>query len=231
MGRLVNGERKITNPRPENVGQLLVFCEGSTEYNYLDYFKMYLEYNRQNSYSDIVLECVNAKGNAMRVYEVAEAYLSDDEKRSKYQNYEKHLVFDCDAPEDIQTVVDLMGNSSNEYILDYTNLLFETWLVMHYQNIWPGEECEKRNVIRCMREHLGVERYTSKVKADKGTIGKILGSNGNPRIRAAIENAKNLERYWKENGISMHQNIKVMNPSAPIYGLVERVLDEIEYSC
>ena len=39
MPRLVNGERKITNPKPENSGKLLIFCEGYTEYNYLDYFK------------------------------------------------------------------------------------------------------------------------------------------------------------------------------------------------
>ena len=39
MGRLVNGERKITNPKPENAGRLLIFCEGTTEYNYLNYFK------------------------------------------------------------------------------------------------------------------------------------------------------------------------------------------------
>ena len=43
MGRLVNGERKITKPIPEHAGKLLIFCEGSTEYNYMDYFKKYLE--------------------------------------------------------------------------------------------------------------------------------------------------------------------------------------------
>ena len=40
LGRLVNGERKINNPKPENAGSLLIFCEGSTEYNYLSYFKL-----------------------------------------------------------------------------------------------------------------------------------------------------------------------------------------------
>lgn len=28
MGRLVNGERKITKPIPEHAGKLLIFCEG-----------------------------------------------------------------------------------------------------------------------------------------------------------------------------------------------------------
>ena len=56
LGRLVNGERKINNPKPENAGSLLIFCEGSTEYNYLSYFKSYLEHNVKAHYSNIVLE-------------------------------------------------------------------------------------------------------------------------------------------------------------------------------
>lgn len=53
LGRLVNGERKINNPKPENAGSLLIFCEGSTEYNYLSYFKLYLEHNLKAHYSNI----------------------------------------------------------------------------------------------------------------------------------------------------------------------------------
>lgn len=75
MPRLVNGERKIINPKPENAGKLLIFCEGYTEYNYLDYFRGYLENNLHATYSDIVIEPINAKGNAMHVYRFAEAIL------------------------------------------------------------------------------------------------------------------------------------------------------------
>lgn len=71
MPRLVNGERKITNPKPENSGKLLIFCEGYTEYNYLDYFKRYIDNNLRAKYSDIVIEPMNAKGNAMQVYNYA----------------------------------------------------------------------------------------------------------------------------------------------------------------
>ena len=46
-----------------------------------------------------------------------------------------------------------------------------------------------------MRDYLDVTKYTKKMKASKGTIGKILGSNGNEKIRAAIENAKLLPTY------------------------------------
>ncbi|MCR5609597.1 MAG: RloB family protein [Lachnospiraceae bacterium] len=169
MPRLVNGERKIINPKPENA--------------------------------------------------------------SKYIYYEKHLVFDCDAPQDIQNVMLLMKNSDNNYILDYSNLLFETWLVMHFQNILPDGQVDKRSIIRFMREHMEVTRYTDKLKAAKGTIGKILGSNGNERIRAAIANAKILDNYWKERGYDESIDIKKMNPSVNIYKLVERLLDEVVYLC
>ena len=146
MPRLVNGERTITNPKPENAGKLLIFCEGYTEYNYLDYFRQYINYNLRAKYSDVVIEPINAEGNAMHVYDFAEDFLRDDENARKYVYYEKHLVFDCDAPENIQEVITLMKHSDHQYILDYSNLLFETWLVMHFQNLKPDHDNSKRAI-------------------------------------------------------------------------------------
>lgn len=231
MPRLVNGERKITNPKPENAGKLLIFCEGNTEYNYLDYFRNYIDNNLHAKYSDIVIEPINTEGNAMHVYNYAEEFLGIGENASKYMYYEKHLVFDCDAPENIQEVIALMKESENEYVLDYSNLLFETWLVMHFQNLEPDKDNSKRVIIKLMRDYLNVTKYTKKMKVSKGLIGKILGSNGNERIRAAIENAKLLEKYWKESGKDINKDIMQMNPAVDIYKLVERLLDEIVYLC
>ena len=231
MPRLVNGERKITNPKPENAGKLLIFCEGHTEYNYLDYFRSYIDNNLRAKFSDIVIEPINAEGNAMHVYNYAEEFLETDENASKYLHYEKHLVFDCDAPENIQEVIALMKDSENDYILDYSNLLFETWLVMHFQNLEPGKDNSKRAILKLMRDYLDVTKYTKKMKASKGTIGKILGSNGNEKIRAAIENAKLLEKHWKDTGKDMDKDITQMNPAVDIYKLIERLLDEIVYLC
>ena len=231
MPRLVNGERKITNPRPENAGKLLIFCEGHTEYNYLDYFRSYIDNNLRAKFSDIVIEPINAEGNAMHVYNYAEEFLETDENASKYLHYEKHLVFDCDAPENIQEVIALMKDSENDYILDYSNLLFETWLVMHFQNLEPGKDNSKRAILKLMRDYLDVTKYTKKMKASKGTIGKILGSNGNEKIRAAIENAKLLEKHWIDSGKDMDKDITQMNPAVDIYKLIERLLDEIVYLC
>lgn len=231
MPRLINGERIILNPKPENAGKLLIFCEGYTEYNYLDYFRNYIENNLHAQHSDMIIQAINAEGNAMRVYNYAEEFLKIEENASKYLHYEKHLVFDCDAPENIQQVITLMKNSENNYILDYSNLLFETWLVMHFQNLEPDKDNCKRVIIRLMREYLDVPKYTKKVKASKGTIGKILGSNGNEKIRAAIENAKLLEKHWKNEGKSIDKDFAHMNPAVDIYKLIERLLDQIVYLC
>ncbi|MGN0170906.1 MAG: RloB family protein [Lachnospiraceae bacterium] len=231
MPRLVNNERKVINPKPENAGKLLIFCEGATEYNYLDYFKKYINKNLRAKYSDIVIEPINTEGNAMHVFKFAEEFLQDGDNASKFLYYEKHLVFDCDAPEDIQNVITLMKQSENNYYLDYSNLLFETWLVMHFQDLEPDGKNNKRNIIRLMREYLGITKYTTKVKAAPGTIGKILGSNGNEKIRAAVENAKMLEKHWKDAGLKIDRDIKKMNPEADIYKLIERLLDEVEYLC
>ena len=117
----------------------------------------------------------------MHVYNYAEEFLGIAENASKYLHYEKHLVFDCDAPENIQEVIALMKDSENDYILDYSNLLFETWQVMHFQNLEPDKDNSKRAILRLMRDYLDVTKYTKKMKSSKGTIGKILGSNGNEK--------------------------------------------------
>lgn len=231
MGRLVNGERKITKSIPEHAGKLLIFCEGSTEYNYMDYFRKYLENNIKIKYTDVVLEPINTEGNARHVFQYAEDFLADEENARKYALYEKHLIFDCDAPDNIQTVIADMLASGNDFVLDYSNLVFETWLVMHFQEMTVDSRKTKAQVYSTMRDYLNVEHYGSKEKAAVGTIAALLGSDGDEKIRSAIVNAKELEIYWKEEGKSYQKDIEIMNPSVSIHSLVERLLDEIEYLC
>lgn len=231
MGRLVNGERKIAKPIPEHAGKLLIFCEGSTEYNYMDYFKKYLEHNRKIKYTDVVLETINAEGNARHVFQYAEDFLADEQNARKYALYEKHLIFDCDAPDDIQAVISDMIGSCNDYVLDYSNLVFETWLVMHFQEMSDDSRKTRAQVYSSMRDYLKADNYGSKEKAATGTIAALLGNDGDEKIRAAIVNAKKLEKYWNEEGKNYQKDIETMNPSVSIHSLVERLLDEIEYLC
>ena len=102
---------------------------------------------------------------------------------------------------------------------------------MHFQDLIPDGDNRNRTIIRLMCEYLDIDRYTSKDKASLGTIGKILGSNANEKIRAAIKNAKELEAHWCSLGMREDVNIKEMNPSVAIYTLIERLMDEIVYLC
>ncbi len=106
----------------------------------------------------------------MHVFKYAEDFLLDEVHASQYLYYEKHLVFDCDAPKEIQSVINLMKQSKNEYYLDYSCLLFETWLVMHFQDLNLEEDVKKRKIIRLMREYLNITKYTSKVKASQNKL-------------------------------------------------------------
>ena len=75
------------------------------------------------------------------------------------------------------------------------------------------------------------KKYTSKVKASRGTIASILGNEGNIKIRQAIDNAKELQKYWSDHNYEYYNNVKIMNPSTSIHELVEVLLDEIEDVC
>jgi hypothetical protein len=234
MGRLTNKTRVITNERPIHAGKLLIFCEGATEHNYLEYLNQYLKNNVKARYSELVLEqieTIDTKGNAQNVFNYAENFLNTDDNARKYSLYEKHLVFDCDAPKDIQSVIEQMKNSVHDYVLDYSCLLFETWLVMHYMHLAVTDDVKKGKILSRIREYLGVKKYTSKVKASRGTIASILGNEGNIKIRQAIDNAKELQKYWSDHNYEYYNNVKIMNPSTSIHELVEVLLDEIEDVC
>ena len=233
MGRLVNGERTNIDTIPEHAGKLLLFCEGATEFHYFRYLKEYLENRTKDIYTDVVvINCINTQGNAQHVFNTAEVFFEDDKNIAKYALYEKHLVFDCDAPErTIQDVILSMNDSPNGYVLDYSNLIFETWLVMHFKDLSPSDDISKAQIYKTMAEYLNIDFYDDKEKAAYGTIGAILGDDGNRKIRSAIENAKNLKNYWKKMQKDYLHDIKKMNPSVSVHELTERLLDEIEYKC
>ena len=132
----------------------------------------------------------------------------------QYSNYAKYLVFDCDAPPNIQTV--LLGAS--EYELLISNYLFETWLLMHFEDV--EEKLSKREIYKRLSEHLR-HKYT---KGDKGTTREII-QNGN--IEKAIDHAKALETRYTNEGKNIFANIRDMNPYTNVYKLIEQFMIEI----
>lgn len=57
-------------------------------------------------------------------------------------------IFDCDEPPEIQAVI----HAAEGYHLLLSNYLFETWLLMHFENV--EEKISKRDIYRHLSAHL-----------------------------------------------------------------------------
>ena len=109
-----------------------------TETNYFKFFKKRI----RNKFSAIVIETETVGSNARAVFNFAENFLQNDQNISKYAAYDKYLVFDCDAPDDILDVIKDAKSSANNYQLLISSLLFECWLLMHLETL-PGAPLSK----------------------------------------------------------------------------------------
>lgn len=112
--------------------------------------------------------------------------MKNDQNVSKYAVYDKYLVFDCDAPDDILDVIDDAKSSANQYQLLISNLLFECWLLMHLETL-PGAPLSKTAIGEKLTTYLDLDDY-EKHKNDEGLIAKIIKDDGN--LTSAIKNAK-----------------------------------------
>lgn len=209
--------------RPSNLGKVLLFCEGQTEVCYFEYFAEIIRKNR-NKYAHLDIESIPANGNAQQVLNFAEDFLRDEDNMQKYLLHEKHLVFDCDAPREIEKVLRNMLASTNDFALSLTNLLFETWLLMHFEQVEPEYSNSKRVIGERLSYALGRE-YT---KADSGVIRQIIG-NGDT-LRNAISHAHVLEERYSQKELVYETDIRQMNPFTTVHLLMERILLEMSSS-
>lgn len=224
MPRLSLNTNRTEKTQKTYLGKMLLFCEGITEYNYFNYFAKIINLNR-DKFSNIIIEFEKVGGNARTVFEYANNYLSENNNSSKYHNYEKYLIFDCDDPKEIQDLINEIECCENHYKLLLTNFLFEIWLIMHFQDL--DEELKKRESFKIMAEFLSIKNYTSRQKSSEGMIRKIINNGDN--IIKAIENAKKLDTKYKEEGYLLNKDIKKMNPFTTVHTLVEELLSEISH--
>lgn len=216
MGRTILSKDKLVFDNNAFIGKIILFCEGMTEKNYFEYFTRAIK----NKYTNISIEVQKAGGNARGVLNYANNFLDEEENNRKYKDYDKYLVFDCDAPEDIQSVIKDAINDKKEYKLLTSNLLFETWLLMHFENV--EENFTKTQTYTKMAMYLNVEKYDSKEKAKKGNIRKIVQDNN---VEKAIDNAEKMEKYYESFDIS--NSIAKMNPFTEVHKLVKQLMIEI----
>jgi hypothetical protein len=207
--------------KERNLGKIILFCEGHTETNYFKYFSDIINKGGRK-YSHIEIVPILADGNAQRVLNYAQDYLSDDSNLRKYSYYDKYLIFDCDNPPDIQGVITSMLDA-RIYILLPSNLLFETWLLMHYEDVTTS--LSKAATYRRLATALGIEYYGDSEKASEGIIRQIIHNGDN--VRMAISNARRLEKSYVDQGLIMKNDIKRMNPYTLVYTLVEQILIEM----
>lgn len=211
MGRTRLSPQRLSETKKTNIGRIIIFCEGKTEKYYFDYFA---EIIKKNKYTDIEVILETANGNAKTVLNCADKFMSDDKHNQKYNNYGKYLAFDCDAPPDIQAVVlEAMG-----YELLISNYLFETWLLMHFEDM--NEKISKKEIYQRLSSHL----HSTYSKGHKGKTREIV-QNGD--IEKAINNARTLEKWYIAEGKSIFTNIKDMNPFTSVYKLIEQFMIEI----
>lgn len=206
------------------LGKIIVFCEGMTEENYFGYFAEIIN-NNPNKFSYIEIQIENAEGNSKTVLNHAESFMSRDDNSSKYRNYDKYLVFDCDDPKgdgEIQKVINdmIVARREDPYVLLPTMYMFETWLLMHMVEV--TEAYSKTQLLAALKEHLFPHEYE---KNSKGCIRSII--HDGETIVSAINNAKKLESKYKEMGQDFAENIDIMNPFTLVHRLVEKLLIEI----
>ncbi len=156
----------------------------------------------------------SADGNAQTVLNCANDFLSSEDNNRKYKNHGKYLVFDCDAPPTIQTVI----NEAGDYKLLISNHLFETWLLMHFEDV--EIKLPKRKIHAKLSEYL-CRKYS---KGRKGITREII-INGD--IGKAIDNAKVLVSKYEAEGKTIYTNIDEMNPYTNVYELIEQFMVEI----
>ena len=211
MARTKLSLQRLSAIKKTNIGRIIIFCEGKTEKYYFDYFA---EIINKNKYTDVEVVLETANGNAQTVLNYAESFMSNEECNRKFSNYGLYLVFDCDAPPNIQAVIQAAWN----YELLISNYLFETWLLMHFEDVTA--KLPKIEIYRRLSKYLGGQY----AKGRKGKTREIV-QNGN--IEKAIDNARALELQYANDDKSMFTSIKEMNPYTSVYKLIEQFMAEI----
>lgn len=214
MPRLQLSHQRVSEIKKQNLGKIILFCEGITEKNYFDYFAEIINKDG-NKYNNVVITTEPANGNAQTVLNHSIDFLSQEDKNRLFANYDKYLVFDCDAPDDIAGVITQAIGNSNDYHLLVSNHFFETWLLMHFEEV--EEKLSKRKTYARLSEHLNA-KYK---KGQKGRTREII-SNGD--IEKAIKNAYRLENQYNATGKSIYDSIDDMNPYTNVHTLVEQLM-------
>lgn len=212
MARTRLSPQRLVQTRALNIGRIIIFCEGQTEACYYDYFSKILA---KNKFTDIQVRIEPARGNARTVLNYANSFLEKEANNRKFASYGKYLAFDCDDPPNIQGVIADSQAGRYHYVLLITNPLFETWLLMHFENV------DQPLGNKTIEDRLAVYLKRPYKKADPGCISRIIQTGD---LEKAIDHAKALADRYRAEDKSIFENIDAMNPYTNVYRLVEQLL-------
>lgn len=215
LARTVLSNERQAAFKEEHLGRIIIYCEGQTEKQYFEYFASII---KKSKFDDIQVVIENASGNASRVYKYAQWHLEEEANNRKYMNYKKYLVFDCDAPEHVQEIIQQASESCEQFVMLLSNAMFEVWLLMHFERVTLP--LRKGELMSRLSTHLHHE-YN---KASAGVVREIL-SNGD--VNLAIENATAICGEYENSGKHVTQNIFEMNPYTTVHLLVEQFVGRI----
>lgn len=209
-----NQERRVAF-KEKNIGHLILYCEGYTEKMYFEFFRSIIHKSR---FDEIQVEVITAGGNSSRVLNYAVEHLTEEENNRKYSNYTKYLVFDCDAPDNIQEVIQSINVNPINFNMLLSNSMFEVWLLMHFEEL--TSHLTRSELFFKLNEHLG-SKYS---KANEGIIRGImhLGS-----VEKAILNAEALEKQYKTKELTICENILEMKPYTTVHHLIKKFISKI----
>jgi len=216
-------EKRKTDHKKTYLGKMIVFCEGKTEYNYFNYFKLKLE-KKKSKYTSFELELIDVEGGgANSIFDKTIAFL-EAPKNSKYQLFEKVIVFDLDEPKAkvrMKEVLINISRSDYNFVPLCSYKTFEVWLLMHLVDVY--ESLSKSKLKEKIRLNLNLQRY---VKNSKGIIAKILHDDAN--VKKAVLNGRKLDETYLGEGKKIISDYKDMNPYTSVFKLVEDILEELE---
>lgn len=197
-----------------HLGKVLIFCEGHTEENYFSFFQKRIK----NKYDDIIIVMENVNANSQSVLNYAVRFMQNEDNHNSYYNYDKYLVFDCDAPDNILEVLDEAQGAEYGFHLLISSLLFEVWLLMHLEEL-EAKPINKIKIAQKLETQLRLppDSY-EKHKNDPGLIASIIKEYRN--VENAIMNAGKLRQYYSDHNIEIEAIISKHLPYCTVDELV-----------
>lgn len=204
----------------EHIGHLIFFCEGSTEFNYVQIFADIL--NKHSDTTDVIVLQANVGSNAQRVLDYANEAMENEYRA--YRNYTLCLLFDCDAPSDIQRLINDVLSSRYVYKIFVSNPIFELWLLMHFEQV--SDKLSKKAIYEKLQEHLriGLAEDWDKYKASKGMLLQILRDGS---MQNACCNATELQSNYSSMNLHLNTDIEKMNPYTNMHELINSFSTEL----